>query len=408
MSKLASRLPLMDHEVERMSVISKSLTNPNVISFGGGAPALEAYPMETLAEIAHDVFKRDADGYLAVKYSPSQGFPKLREGIRDYLLKPRGLDVDIDEIMVTTGGIQPMNFVCQLLIEPGDKILVENPSFLHSCMIFKMFEADLIPCEMDEEGLIPEDVAKKIEEYNPKFIYTIPTFHNPTGVTQSLERRQALADIAEKYDIVILEDDPYREIRYNGEDLPYIKSLDKSGNVILANSFSKIFAPGSRLGYIVADKKFMHYLNGIVLGTNSHPSGMAQAIAAEFFARGLYPQHLENLKNIYRSRKDTMLKAIDESFPEGTHRTTPVGGYYVWVKLPGGLNADELSDEINEKLNIVYGLGSTWYVEGNGNPEGIGTDCMRLNFSGVNEETIDTHIRKLGEFFCQKLAEKQA
>ncbi len=401
MLNFAKRISVMNGEVNKLKVLTNSLISPDIISFGGGAPGLEAYPMEQIREISQDVFQRTADGYGALKYGSAVGNVKLREAVRDVLLKPRGIDVNINNIMITSGGIQPMNLICQMLIDPGDVILVETPSFVHTSMIFKMFEAKLVPVETDDNGMNMEDVEKKIKEYNPKFIYTVPTFQNPTGVTMSLERRKKLADLAAQYDVVVLEDDPYREIRYSGETLPYIKSFDKSNNVIIANSFSKIFSPGSRLGYIVADEAIINTLGDVKLGTDTCTNTVTQEIAAEFFARGLYPAHLEKLCSLYRSRRDVMLKAIDNYFPEGTKRTNPDGGYYVWVELPKEINATEMAIEVAENLNVCYGVGSIFYTEGN--EEGAGDNCIRMNFSGLSEDVIEANVKKLGDYFKTKL-----
>jgi len=403
MSNYAGRISVMEKEVRKLKVLTDSLVSPDMISFAGGAPGLEAYPMEELRSISQEVFQRTAEGYGSVKYGSVFGNEELREAVRDVLLRPRGLEADIKNIMITSGGIQPMNLICQMLIDPGDVILVEAPSFVHTSMIYKMFQAELVPCTMDEEGLVIGEVEEKIKKYDPKFIYTVPTFQNPTGITMSEERRRQLAELGEKYNVIILEDDPYREIRYSGRDLPYIKSMDKTGDVIMANSFSKIFSPGSRLGYLVAKDEYIEKLGNIKLGTDTCTNTIAQAMAAEFFRRGLYPAHRENLCRLYRGRRDAMLKALDAYFPAGTKHTMPDGGYYVWVELPEGLDAAAMAPEAAEKLNICYGIGSIFYTEGN--PEDAGSNCIRMNFSGLDEDTIETNLKKLGGFFTAK-AEK--
>lgn len=404
MSRYAKRIDEMDGEVKKLKVLTDALISPTIISFAGGAPAKEAYPFEQIREICNDILKPNEIGYSTMVYGSQIGNLALREAVRDYLLKPRGLDANVENIMITAGGIQPLNFMCMLYLEPGDTILVEKPTFVHADMIFKMFQANFVPCEMDDHGLIMEDVEEKIKKYQPKFIYTIPTFQNPTGVTLSQERRKKLAQLANKYDVMVLEDDPYREIRYSGEELVPIKSFDKKDNVIFSGSFSKIFSPGSRLGFLVASDEQIQKFCNIKLGTDTCTNTMMQVIAAEFFKRGYYPQHLENLKNLYRSRRDAMIQALDAYFPDGTKHTYPDGGYYIWAELPKGLDATALAQEIGEKLNICYGNGSIFYSEGN--PEGSGNRCMRLNFSGQTEESISANFKILGEFLKAKLMEK--
>ena len=402
MSEFSVRVPQMDEEIEKMKVITNSLIYPGIVSFGGGAPAVEAYPIETLRVIANDVFSNKEEAVAALKYGSALGNEELRKQISEKLLATRGLEVSPENIMITAGGIQPMNLIAQLFTDPGDTILVESPSFVHVAMIWKMFQTKLVPCKMDGDGLNMEDVEEKIRKHHPKLIYTVPTFHNPTGVTMSLEKRKKLAELAAKYDVVVVEDDPYREIRYSGETLPYIKSFDTSGNVILTNSFSKIFSPGARLGYLVAEKKYLDNLENVKLGTDTCTNGISQALAAEFFKRGYYPSHLKMLCDMYRTRRDALLEAIDESFPEGTVHTMPDGGYYTWVTLPEELDAAALQKEINEKLNICYGEGRVFYTEGN--PEGAGHNCVRLNFSGLREDVIAENARKLGQYFTEALA----
>ncbi len=401
MSEFARRIDIMEREVQNLKVLTDSLVNPGIISFAAGAPAIEAYPMDTLREISQEVFQANSAGFAAVKYGSTLGNEDLRRLIKDQMLAPWGVQTEIKNIMVTTGGIQPMSIISSLFLNPGDYVLVETPCFMQPSMIFKQFEANLIPCKTDDDGIDPADVEEKIKQYNPKLIYTVPTFQNPTGKTISLEKRKRLAELATKYDVVLIEDDPYREIRYSGEGLPYIKAFDTSDNVVLVNSFSKVFSPGARLGYMVAGDAIMDKCKNLKLGLDTCTNGISQALFAEFLRRGLYPAHLKMLNDMYRSRRDAMLNALDASFPEGTKHTCPDGGYYVWVELPEQINATALKAEIAEKLNICYGDGSIFFTEGN--PEGAGRNCMRMNFSGLTETVIDENIRKLGAFFCTKL-----
>jgi 2-aminoadipate transaminase len=397
----AERIKIMGDEVKKLNSLAGSITALDMISFAVGAPAKEAYPIDIVREISQDIFSKETRGYEAFRYGPTQGFQDLREAVRDNLLTPRGLDVNADNIIITSGGIQPMSLLCQLFINPGDVILVEAPTFVHSTMIFKMFEATIIPCNMDENGLIMEEIEDKIKQYKPKMIYTMPTFQNPTGITMSVARRKRLAELGSKYDVIILEDDPYREIRYDGVHLPTIKSFDQTGNTVFVNSLSKIFSPGSRLGYLVASDDIITHLKSIKLGFDTSASTFAQIISAEFFKRGYYKQHLENLCTMYKIRRDAMIESIDKYFPDETKHTNPDGGFYVWVELPKNLDAWHLADEISNTLNITYGIGTAFYSEGN--PEGSGKNCMRLNFTGLTEDVIRENIEKLGDFFKSKI-----
>lgn len=396
MERFANRWKSMEKSCKILADIVNSMTDPNVVSFGGGAPAKEALPVDIVREICNDVLTKEGRGLEALQYGNARGVKDLREAIVDVLLKPKGLDTTADHLVITAGGIEAVYLVCAMLLNPGDVILVESPSFFHCVMSFEMFEARCIACETDENGLVMEDVEAKIKEYHPKMIYTIPTFQNPTGITMSEERRKRLAEIASAYDVMVLEDDPYRDIRFTGEDLKPIKAFDKTGNVILANSLSKIFSPGARLGYVVADEQFIQKLCDAKTGINTHTNVMAQVLAAEFFKRGYYPEHQKKISNLYRERCKLMLDCIDKYFPEGTVHTMPEGGLYTWVTLPEGYNTTEILQRSMETCKIIFVAGETCFVEGNGK----GSRCMRLNFASAQPETIQSGIKKLGELIC--------
>ena len=403
MGKYAERVYSMQSEVTKLKVLTDPLISPTIIAFAGGAPAKEAYPFDQVREICDEIFRPGEKGYAAMAYGSTLGYLPLREAVRDYLLKPIGLDVEAKNIMITAGGIQPLNFMCQLYLNPGDYILVETPTFVHANMIFKMFGAKFAPCKTDEDGLDIRDVEEKIKKYHPAFIYVMPTFENPTGITMSQDKRIKLAELANKYDVMVLEDDPYREIRYSGEEMIPIKAYDEKDNVIFCGSFSKIFAPGSRLGFMVASDDQLEKLGNIKLGTDTCTNGFTQVICGEFFKRGYYPAHRQHLKNLYTSRRDAMTETIDNFFPKGTKRTSPDGGYYVWVELPQELDSGALSKELETDYSICYGNGSIFFSEGC--PEGAGSNTIRMNFTGQTEESIRENVKKIGEFFTKKYDE---
>lgn len=386
----------MESTCEVMSKLFQS--DPNVISFGIGSPAKEALPVDILREIAEDVLRTDRRGIEALAYGAPMGARDLREVVVDHLLVPKGIRTDADHVMITSGGMETIDLACQLFINPGDVILVESPSFIHSIMTFQMFEAVCVPCEMDDHGLVMEDVERKIQAHHPKMIYTVPTFQNPTGVTMALDRRRRLAELASQYDVAVLEDDPYRDIRYSGEELLPIKAFDKTGHVVLANSFSKIFSPGSRLGYIVAEERAIAKMADAKTATNSHTSMIAQVLCAEFFKRGYFPEHLSRIRELYRVRRDTMVACIDRFFPQSTKYAYPDGGLFTWVELPGGINTTALLEEAKRTCGISFVAGEGFYIE-----PGKGKSCMRLSFGGVEEETIRMGLERLGGLICAKL-----
>ncbi|KJS85549.1 MAG: aminotransferase [Peptococcaceae bacterium BICA1-8] len=402
MSKFAKRMTTMEKSAAVIRNLFGNMNDPEIISFGGGAPAIEALPIDIVREITNEVMRIDERGVEALQYGGVMGLPDLREVIINDLLAPKGVKGSIDNVLITNGGLEPINLVCQLYIEPDDVILVESPTFVHAVEIFEMFQAKCISVDMDDNGIITEDLEAKIIKYKPKIVYLVPTFQNPTGRTLSLDRREKIAELGSKYDVIILEDDPYRDIRYSGSDLPPIKAFDETGHTILANSFSKIFSPGSRLGYILANDELTAKLFDSKTATNSHTSTLSQVVCAEFFKRGYYPAHHKKICDLYRERRDVMIECIDKFFPEGTKRTFPDGGLFTWAELPGGINTTELLVEstTNPEVKVSYIAGESFFIEGGG----MGNNCMRISFGGVNPEKIIIGAEKLGNLICSKLA----
>jgi len=396
----AERMKSMHETAMRMRDLFDNMTDPEMKSFGGGAPAKEVLPMDVMEEIAGEVLSSEGRGVEAFQYSKPFGLEDLRQAICDQLLEPSGLHQKKENILVTSGGLETMALVCQLFIEPGDVILTEQPTFLHVTDTFEMFQAKVVACECDDGGIVPEDAEKKIKEYNAKMIYVVPTFNNPTGRSLSAERRKKLAELGTKYNIIILEDDPYRDVRYSGEVLPAIRSFDTSGNTIMACSFSKIFAPGSRLGYSVADEDVIYALRDAKIATNSQPPGISEVLVAEFFKRGYYPEHLRKMCDLYRERRDVMIEAMDEYFPEGTKHTFPDGGYYVWVTFPEGLDASKLKERAQE-YKYTFLAGDAWYP---GTP-GAHRNTARFNFTTLPKETIREGLKVIGKLACEMMEE---
>ena len=374
--------------------------DPEIISLSLGAPAPECLPVDIVREIGNDIMRYDSRGVEALQYGPVMGVKDLREVISTQLLGPKGVDVDPDKIIVTTGGLETIYMTAQLFIEPGDVILVENPTFFHAVETFGMFEAKLVGVAMDNDGMIMEDLEDKIKKYNPRLIYTIPTFQNPTGITLSQERRKKVAELAEQYDVMVLEDDPYRDIRYSGSDLLPIKHFDRVGNVVLGNSFSKIFSAGSRLGYITGNDKVVEALEGVKSASNSHTSLLPQILAAEFFKRGYYPSHHENICNIYRERRDTMVECIEKYFPKDTKFAFPDGGLFTWTTLPEGIDTTALREEAMTRpdVKVSYVSGEYFYVD-----DVPPKNSMRLSFGAIPPERIRKAMERLGGFLCEKV-----
>lgn len=398
MVEYAQRMKDMEKSATIVRNLFNAMTDPEIISFGGGAPAKEALPIDCIREIANEVLTMDGRGVEALQYSHPNGLKDLREEVANRLLAPKGVKADPDNIMIVNGGLETMNLICQVFLNPGDVILVESPTFVHCVEIFEMFQAKCIAVETDDNGIVPEDVERKIQEYHPKMVYVIPTFHNPTGRTLITERRKQIAELGSKYDVLILEDDPYRDLRYSGEELPPIKAFDKTGHTILANSFSKIFSPGARLGYVLATPEIIAKLFDAKTATNSHTSALAQVLCAEFFKRGYFEEHLKKICDIYRERRDVMIESIDTYLPEGTKRVFPDGGLFTWVELPGDIDTTELLKEaVEHKVAFVAGAG--FFTEGNGK----GSNCMRISFGNVPPEKIRIGMERLGKLIQMRL-----
>ena len=394
----AKRLAAMEETAAIVGGLFGAMTDPNIISFGGGAPAKEALPVDTVRQLASELITRDARGVEALQYGPIAGVPDLRRAIIDHLLAPKGMQCGVENVMVVSGGLEGINLICQVFIDPGDVILVESPTFVHTVEIFEMFEARCVPVRMDDAGLIPEDLEEKIRLHHPKMIYTVPTFQNPSGRTLSRARRERVAQLAAEYNVLVLEDDPYRDIRYSGEDLPPIQTFDTAGNVIVANSFSKIFSPGCRLGYVVAPAEVIAKLSEVKSATNSHTSMLPQVLCAEFFNRGYYPEHHKRICDLYRERRDALLQAIEKYFPAGTKYSYPDGGLFTWAELPGEIDTAELLQEAVQH-GVAFVAGAGFFVE----RDGTGANCMRLSFGANPPERIDEGMRRLGALISQKL-----
>ena len=398
MAKFAQRIKFMQETSEVMRYLFESMTDPDTISFGGGAPAREALPVEAVHEIASQVLTRDQRGSQALQYGNPIGITDLRQAVIDRLLKPKALQAALENIIIVGGGIESLYLVSQLYLEPGDVILVESPTFVHAVQVFKMFQARCIACETDDHGLVIEDVEAKIKQYSPKMVYVIPTFQNPSGRTFSLERRKAMAELGSQYDVVILEDDPYCELRYSGEALPPVKNFDQTGNTVYVNSFSKIFSPGSRLGYVFADELIIRKTYEAKMATNSHTNTVTQILCAEFFNQGLFEPHLKRICDIHRERRDVMMDCIKTMLPADIKSVYPEGGLFTWVELPEGVDTTLLLDDA-VKQKVAYMPGKEFFVEG----QPIRNNCMRVSFGAVPPEKIRIGMQRLAEVINQKL-----
>ena len=349
--------------------IFKIIAQPGMISFAGGNPSLAALPDHQAAEIARQVLLDN--GKAILQYGATEGYAPLLESLKSWI--PTTLGIDVPGILPVTGSTQAMDLLCKALINPGDRIIVENPSFLGNLQCMKLYQAELVPVDSEEDGLNTDHLEQLIREKHPKMIYTIPTFQNPTGRTLSLAKRKKVAELACEYGVIVAEDDPYRDLRYRGTSLPTIKSFDTEGWVVYLGSFSKIISPGMRVGYMIAEPGL---LRKCIVGKQSsdlHTANLTQAIVDQFLRRNLLPEHIRKISADYAAQCDTMLSCL-ESFPSGISFTRPEGGLFIWVDLPECLDAQQLLLQAIER-KVAFVPGTHFYALG-GHP-----NTLRQNFS---------------------------
>ena len=369
--------------------IFKLIAKPGMISFAGGNPARSALPDDVCAEIAKEVLQKD--GKAILQYGATEGYAPLLESLKSYAEAQLGCELPV--VLPVTGSTQAMDLLCKALINPGDVILVENPTFLGNMQCMHLYEAKLVPVESDENGIILEKLEAAIKEHHPKMLYTIPTFQNPTGKTLAAERRQPIAEMAAKYGMVVAEDDPYRDLRYSGTPLPSIKSYDKEGWVVFLGSFSKIISPGLRVGFMAGDPRILRKCTVGKQSADVHTSNLTQAIVDQFLRRDLLPGHIKSICASYKEQMDAMMQEL-ETFPTGTTYTRPEGGLFIWVELPEHINALELLQKCVDR-KVAYVPGTHFFCDGGHD------NTLRLNFSNSTVEQIHTGMAILREVITE-------
>lgn len=371
---------------------------PEVISLAGGLPDTATFPAETLAAVMARVA---ADSSArALQYGPTEGLLSTRETIAR-IMAGSGASVDPGDVLVTTGGQQVIDLFCKTLIDPGDVILAEGPTYPGAVPTFSAYQADVVQIDMDEDGMrvdLMEEALDRLEAEGrrPKFIYTVPTFQNPAGVTLSLARRRRLVEIAQQREILVLEDDPYGVLRYEGEELPTLYELDGGQFVVYAGTFSKILSPGIRLGWAVAPRPVLEKLNLGAQGATLCPSPFTQLFVAEYFATGHWEGYIEELRALYRRRRDTMLEALAAHLPAEATWTQPQGGLFIWATLPEYLDTTDLL-ALALAHNVAFVPGRAAFLDGRGG------SSLRLNFSGSGEDDIREGVRRIGEIVREQV-----
>ena len=365
--------------------IFKVIAQPGMISFAGGNPSPDALPDRQVSELAGYVL--ETDGKAILQYGATEGYHPFLESLKAYVEKQLGTEVPA--VLPVTGSTQAMDLLCKAMIDPGDTVLVENPSFLGNLQCLKLYQANLVSVESDEQGLLPDDLEKKINQYHPKMLYTIPTFQNPTGKSLPEERRKAIADLANRYGMLVAEDDPYRDLRYEGRPCHSIKYFDRDGWVMFLGSFSKIISPGLRVGYIAGDASVIRKCTVGKQSTDVHTSNLNQAIVDQYLRRDLLPAHIQNICGGYGAKMKQMLRCL-ESFPAGVRFTHPEGGLFIWAELPEKIDAVQMLSAAVER-KVAYVPGTYFCVDGGH------MNTIRLNFSNSTAEQIETGMNTLKE-----------
>lgn len=367
----------------------KLIARPDIISFAGGLPAAELFPVDQLRQACDAVMEEM--GKVACQYSSTEGFPALREKIAERMKAKNNIETDADHILVTSGSQQGLDFSARIFLNPGDVVLLESPSYLGAVNAFKACEPRFIEVPTDDDGMITEELEKILATTeNVKMIYVIPDFQNPTGKTWSLERRHKFMDIINKYEIPVIEDNPYGELRFEGTNMPSLKSLDTKELVVFLGTCSKILAPGLRIGWICASKENLVKYNFIKQGADLQSSTIDQLIADRFLDMYDLDEHVEKIKDVYRKRRDVMLKTMEETFPKEVKFTHPEGGLFTWCVLPEYMDAKVLAKQCLEK-KVAYVPGGSFF------PNGGKENHFRLNYSCMPEDKIKEGITRIAE-----------
>ncbi len=369
--------------------ILKFTADPTVISFAGGNPAPEAFPVETIRQLTAEILENDPVG--ALQYSISEGYGPLRDWIKDDLYSKGMFNWNDDDVIITAGAQQVMEMASKVICNEGDAIICEAPSFIGSLNAFRSYNAKLVGVPMEDDGMDINALEQALKD-NPRtaFIYVIPNFQNPTGITTSLEKRKAILELAYKYNVLVLEDNPYGDLRFAGESIPSIRSLDKKGHVIYAGTFSKTLAPGLRVGYMCAENSIIQKAICALQVSTVHTSILSQRIVHQFVTRHNFDEHIQNLQEIYRKKCDLMLNCLKYKMPQSIKFTEPDGGLFVWGTLPEGDMQYFCKKAVENKVAVVPG--NAFLVD-----EKQPTLSFRINYSTPTNEQIEKGTDILAE-----------
>jgi 2-aminoadipate transaminase len=392
----ASRTKVMKSSAMRdlMAVTAR----PEVISLAGGLPDTSTFPPDTFAAVAQRIASESCA--KALQYGPTEGLEETKACIAE-VMAAEGMHVDAEDMIVTTGGQQVLDLVTKTLIDPGDVVVAEGPTYPGAVPVFSSYEADVVQVDMDADGMrvdLLEEALDRLEREGrrPKFIYTVPSFQNPAGVTMSQPRRHRLVEVAHERELLVLEDNPYGLLRYEGDPPPPLLSLDGGVYVMYLGTFSKILSPGIRLGWVVAPPPVLEKINLGKQATDLCTSTLSQLMVQAYFAEGRWRNYVDSLTEIYRARRDTMLDALADHFPPQAEWTHPAGGLFIWATLPDFIDTTDLLARALQQ-NVAFVPGEAAFLDGRGR------NAMRLNFSGSSEDAIREGIRRIGEVVTEQV-----
>jgi len=374
-------------------------THPEIIALSTGSPSAEAVPVDEIHAISERIFKEMP--LMGLSYNFTEGYPALRATTKARLKKEFNIGRDFDDLIITTGGQQGLSLTPNVLCNPGDTVIVESPSFVSGINAMRIHGANVVGIEMDDEGIILEDLEKAIAtENNVKLLYLIPTFQNPSGKTMSLARRKAVYELCVKNNIIILEDNPYGELRFRGEEIPTFKSMDEEGIVVYNGSYSKILSAGMRIGFIMAQKDLLQRITVAKQFSDCHSNIFFQILTDEWLKTADVPAHIAKISKIYGDRANFMLDLLDKYIDKRVSFTRPDGGLFLWCTLPEGCDALELSKLALEK-GVAFVPGSDFMVDSN-----LPCRAFRLNYSTPSYENMEEGIKRLAVAINEYLAAK--
>jgi 2-aminoadipate transaminase len=379
----------------------KIIKIPGMISFAGGLPNPKAFPFEAIQECINKIF--DEYPEKAFQYGTTEGSTQLRGELAKRMRKKKKINCELHNLLITSGAQQGLSLVALTFLDPGDTYLTSVPAYLGAVQAFHAFEANCESIPMDEEGLDLDSLRRNLERLrrtgiNPKFLYTVPTFQNPSGETMSLNHRKELLNIASEYDFIIVEDDPYGELIFEGDFIPPIKSLDEKGRVIYLSTFSKILAPGFRLGWMIASRSILEKLILAKQATDLCTNVFSQYVAYEYIHGSYLDAQVEKIRKMYKQNRDVMIEELKKHFPNSVTWTVPKGGMFIWIEMPKTIDTRLMFQKALAK-KVAYVVGEAFF------PEGGNYNSMRLNFSYADENSIREGIRRLAEVIKEELAE---